>query len=275
MVQRTQNNFDPLLISSLRASLMELREDYPVVSLKSGTEIEDMSFEEISFLREISQGVLPLIIKIGGPEARQDIRNCLNHRVDVILAPMVESVYALSNFVATVKEISEEQEKPMPSLAINLETYNAYTHFDNMMESSAFEKLSQVTVGRGDFSKSMHLDVDDEEVIQMTNSIVHRVKRHGYVSSVGGGLNIKTIGKISQRIETARFNSRHVGVANNYDFRSRPIQTLYAMLQFENELYMALNEQFPQREKFYQKRMDAINKRCGNLTLVEEAKKIG
>lgn len=260
--------FDPLLISSLRANLMELREDYPLASLKSGTEIEDMSFTEIAFLKKVSHGIVPLVIKTSGPEARQDIRNCMSLNVDVILAPMVESVYSLQNFVSTIKEIQEEMQVAKPNLAINLETAHAYDVFDDMIESSAFESLSQITVGRGDLSKSMHLGVDDEEVIQMTNSIVKRVNRLGYVSSVGGGLNLKTIGQISQQIHTARFNSRHVGIVNNYDFRSRPIQTLYAMLQFENELYMALAKQFPQRKVFYQKRMDTIAERCGYLSLV-------
>lgn len=261
-------NFDPLLISSLRASLMELREDYPLISLKSGTEIEDMSFAEIGFLKKVAHGIVPLVIKISGPEARQDIRNCMYLGIDVILAPMVESVYSLQNFVATIKEIKEELQTAEPDLAINLETAHAYEVFDDMIESSAFEALSQVTVGRGDLSKSMHLGVDDDEVIQITNSIVKRVNRLGYISSVGGGLNLKTISQISQQIDTARFNSRHVGVVNNYDFRSRPIQTLFAMLQFENELYLALAQQFPQRALFYQKRMDTIAERCGYLSLV-------
>lgn len=263
-------NFDPLLISSLRASLMELREDYPVVSLKSGTEIEDMSFPEIVFLRKVSQGIVPLVIKIGGPEARQDMRACLSAQVDVILAPMVESVYALSNFVSTIQEISEEEERKEPQLAINLETAQALRHFDDMLESTSFAFLSQVTVGRGDLSKSMHLSVDDDEVIAATNSVVSKVNRRGYVSSVGGGLNLKTIGDISARITTARFNSRHVGVLNNYDFRARPVQTLYAMLQFENDLYLALGKQFPSRKVFYQKRMDAISSRCAHLLLINE-----
>ena len=54
-------------------------------------------------MRKITKQVgLKLNIKIGGCEAKNDIFFCTSTKVDGIVAPMVESEYALKKFIQTI-----------------------------------------------------------------------------------------------------------------------------------------------------------------------------
>ena len=61
-------------MKELREWLMTMKSKLGVVRLKGGTEVEDMTFAEIAFMKELSRDIVPVTVKIGGPEARNDMR---------------------------------------------------------------------------------------------------------------------------------------------------------------------------------------------------------
>ncbi|HMV35834.1 MAG TPA: hypothetical protein PKD60_08080, partial [Turneriella sp.] len=78
---------NPELVENLQKKLRLLNQQHGVIALKTGTEVEDMDGAEIAVMRQISAAAgLPLVVKIGGPEARRDMRECLALGVDVLLA---------------------------------------------------------------------------------------------------------------------------------------------------------------------------------------------
>ncbi|HRP68274.1 MAG TPA: aldolase/citrate lyase family protein, partial [Turneriella sp.] len=204
------------LMNDLRERFYLLAEHHQVVALKTGTEVEDMDMDEIALMREIAPKS-PLTVKIGGPEARRDMRECLAVGVDVLLAPMVESVYSLINFVETAETIMCETNKNV-RLAMNLETALAIHNLDAMIASKAFVSLSQVTIGRGDLSKSMNLRVDDEEVLSLTRNVLIKLARQNKLTSVGGGLSVQNISVMAEVLPASRFNTRHVVFNNSEEF---------------------------------------------------------
>ena len=250
--------------ATLRQQFLELKNNYPVAGLKTGTEIEDMGFAEISEMHEICRPA-SLTVKIGGPEARRDMRESLAIGVDVILAPMVETEYALSNFVAAFDEICSEVHHvhKIPKLAINLETSTAMQNLDTMIRSSAFQRLSQVTIGRGDLSKSMNLGVDDNEVIAITASALKKIKNAGKLTSVGGGWNVASVAATSSKFNSTTINTRHVALENNSAFQKNAEDSLYAALVFEVKLYDYFAIRFPERKTFYLSRKKVLAQRLG------------
>ena len=62
-----------IMFDRLRKLLKSLVYYHNLIAIKGGTEIEAMSFDELEVMREISLDILPMIVKIGGPEARNDI----------------------------------------------------------------------------------------------------------------------------------------------------------------------------------------------------------
>jgi hypothetical protein len=148
-------------MEKLRRQLLMLSREHNLVSVKGGTEVEAMTFPEIRLMRNLSSGILPMTVKIGGPEARNDIRFMLAIGIDTILAPMIESAYSLRNFVRTMQECDPAGKA---TLAVNIETITAFYNLNSITAAPEFGKVSHVTVGRSDLSGSMNKGVEDSEV---------------------------------------------------------------------------------------------------------------
>ena len=265
---------NPELIANLRARLLQLKHQNHIVALKTGTEVEDMDAGEIAMMREISRQAngqfMPLVVKIGGPEARRDMRECLAIGVDVMLAPMVETVYALVNFVETAEALMRET-KTQAKLAMNLETATAVANLDAMIATEAFRRLAQVTIGRGDLSKSMNLAVDDEEVLRTTRNVLTKLNRQGKLTSVGGGLSVHNIANMSEVLPSARFNTRHVALNNSAEFARDAARNLTEALHFEQSMYEAFAVMNPSRAAFYTERNRQLEERLPILRISRTA----
>ena len=77
---------------------------------------------------------LGLSIKIGGCEAKRDIVDCIDIGCDTIVAPMIESSFALKKFFNSLNQYGYCREK-----GFNLETINAFNCLDEL--STEFSKL--------------------------------------------------------------------------------------------------------------------------------------
>ena len=248
-----------VLLTHLRKDLETLKENYGVESLKGGTEVEDMEFEEIKLLHDISEGIVPLIIKIGGPEARNDMRNMFSIKVEGILAPMIESVYSFRNYIITALELLKEY-GVRPMLCINAETITFYENIDKIIADPYFEKISAVTVGRSDLSGSMGIeDVDHPEVTRVTAQIIAKMKKAGKLTSVGGKLTPESILNVKENINPDKANTRHVGISMNYQGSLK--EACAMALGYEIKLYEAMITAAPHKELAYKKRIDETKRR--------------
>ena len=253
-------------VRSLRGDLLRLAQNGSVSGLKTGTEVEDMGFDEIGFLAEIAREIVPVTVKIGGAEARNDMRNCLRLEISTVLAPMIETVYALSNFAQSAREIFESADQP-PALAINIESLTAVQNFDQMLESKAAAALSQITVGRSDLSRSMHLPIDDPEVSAVALSVIKKVNNRGLISSLGGGLSLENIDQLA-RLPLSQINTRHTIFRNDSDFQANASARLLQGLMFEERLYNAMSKLFPEKKEHYLHRVETISRRMNGMKLL-------
>lgn len=229
------------LITQLQDQLLYLRSNHGLKSMKTGTEVEDMSFSEIELLRTISSGILPLYVKIGGPEARNDIRNLIQLGVDGIIAPMIESPYSLKNFLIAFNQIKQEFANSQVEAGINLETITGYNQMHSIINHPLAVGLKQVTAARTDLSGSLDLDPDDEYVLSLCADIVIACSSKGWITSVGGAIHPGIIETLIERIPSDRVNTRHM-VISCQDIVNEPRQSLIENLKFEIFLYRALSE---------------------------------
>lgn len=162
--------------------LIDLRENYHFLSVKAEFEHEGARLEEIQRLREITlRAGLGITLKIGGCEAVTDLRMSRDIGVETIVAPMVESPFAMKKFIQAVDEVygSDELERGHLHLHINVESVQGAQNFPQMVEQPEFARLSGVTVGRGDLAESLGLarsEIDSEQVFECCSGIFSATK---------------------------------------------------------------------------------------------------
>ncbi|MEM7184794.1 MAG: aldolase [Spirochaetota bacterium] len=236
--------------------------------LKGGTETEDMEYDELQVLQEIALATFPLKVKIGGVEARTDIRFCHKTGIYSILAPMVESEYGLRNFIETLKKLIPAAEYQQMQKSINLETITGYRNILEIADSPAFAELHNLTAARSDLSASMNQKPDDPEVMRVTKQIVKIAQERGKKTCVGGTITRFNFDAIVEDIGPDCINSRHLIVDLQKIPKGQGSEVAERMLEFEIELYDFLAAFKPEKALYYKNRIETNRERLGNKKVV-------
>lgn len=188
-------------VKKIENLLIDLRDNHCVIGLKSSFEDEGASFEESKLLKEIASPLnLKTTVKIGGCEALRDIRDAKSLGADVIVAPMIETPYALKKFVDALNSEFNDFKSDKPEFFINIETITGYENLDKILSSNAATYIDGVVVGRSDMARSLGLqckDANGDEVKNITGDISSKVSKYGKKLVIGGNISKSTIDKIS------------------------------------------------------------------------------
>lgn len=252
----------------LRSDLKELIETAGFCGLKGGTETEDMDFDELNLLHMLGEGLLPVTVKIGGPEARTDIRYCYSIGIEGICAPMIESEYSLRNYINTLKNLIAPAHYPDLRKSINLETITGYRNIMEIADSKSFEDLNSVTAARSDLSASMDMHPDDPEVMRVTTQIVKISRDRGKRTSVGGTITKSNFDVIAETIQPDTINSRHIAVDLKKISESGLKNVPENMLSFEMDIFDLMSRLKPEREYYYKNRIEVNRERIGKKKVV-------
>ena len=229
--------------------LLRLKNQFGASCLKLSTEDAAMSFEQIRFWTQLAQGVLPVMVKIGGPNARNDIKQLLSLNIDGLIAPMVESVYGLENFLAAVRDFTTPMQMQRLVKQINIETVTAVEQLDAILASPEADLLDEITIGCSDLSQSLKKDRMDPEVQRLVREAVGRIKANNIKVSVGGGIAPDTIDAILLDIHPHQFNTRVVtfSVQPGKSYQTAVTETLeFELRMLENDLkkgFISLDEE--------------------------------
>lgn len=102
--------------------LLELKEVHNVSGVKMEFEAEGTRMEEAMRLKEISTRVgLELTVKVGGCEAVKDMFESASLGVDHLVAPMVETQYALKKYLNALRVAFSDEQRQDMEFFINLE----------------------------------------------------------------------------------------------------------------------------------------------------------
>lgn len=179
--------------------LADLRERHEVIGVKAEFEAEGTRLEEALRLKEVvMKAGLGLTIKIGGAEALRDMYEARVIGVSKIVAPMVESPYALKKYLTAVRLAFPADERGDTQCFVNIETVTACREFDAMLSLPETDGLHGIVFGRVDMSGSLGLgrdDINSRTIFEFAREAFMKAKNRSkpLLCGIGGGVSAHSL----------------------------------------------------------------------------------
>ncbi len=194
--------------------LTDLKENHHVIGIKAEFEAEGTRMEEALRLKEVCMKAgLGITLKIGGCEAIRDMYESRVIGVERIVAPMIESAYALKKFLLATNLVFPEDEKVDLKFAVNIETVDGVSAFDKMLALPELPALHGIVMGRVDLTGSLgsfREDTNSQRVLEITRTLFIKAKANNLECAVGGGVSayslpfFRSLGTLIDRYETRK-----------------------------------------------------------------------
>lgn len=177
--------------------LIDLKENHHVAGVKAEFESEGTRMEEALRLKEVvSSAGLGLTIKIGGCEALRDMYEARVIGVSRIVAPMIESPYALTKYLRAFKMAFPEEERDQIAALVNVETIYGYECIDKLLAIENIDDLAGIILGRVDMTGSLGLvrdDINSPTISKIAENLFTKAKKKSLQCVIGGGVSAETI----------------------------------------------------------------------------------
>lgn len=250
----------------MQASIIQnlsLLKRYGAVGVKTSFEDEGAHPKHVQKLRLLTNKVgLDLNLKIGGAEAKTDFNMGLEMDVDGIVAPMIESEFALSKFTSFSKNIDVVR-------GINVESKQAICNIDSMLNSSHMDHLDYVCIGRVDLAASYCKSRDFIESEELRNIVVDtfiKVKDKNKQTYMGGSLDVSSYDFVRHLYENDlidKVETRYIVFNVDENFLNNYEECIIQAHNFDYE-YMSMllnigtleNKQYSDRCDFIKNRID-------------------
>ena len=195
-------------------ALKKGRDQHGVVAVKAEFEAEGTRPDEFHRLLELAQRAdVKVALKIGGCEAVSDLLATHVYGVDYVIAPMVETRYALSKFI-DAKNKTHGPDKERTEFLFNLETETTLRHLDDMIPL-ARGNVEGIVFGRVDFTLSRGMPrtaINDRSITDAVLRVAHACVAADLDLVVGGSVAVEAIPALREiaAVRLDRFETRKV-----------------------------------------------------------------
>lgn len=254
--------------------LNDLKNNYGAVAVKAEFEAEGTRTEELLRLLEIARRAnLGIGLKIGGCEAVRDMIEAKQFGVDYIIAPMVESPYALEKYIEAKNKIFNSDERADVDFLVNIETNTGYQNCNEIAKrASGPNGIQGIVFGRVDYVGSLGrpLDsVDSDEVIEDCKVVAQIASQNNLDYVVGGGVSANAVNglKSIHNIYLTRFETRKIIFNSDALMNSEINKGLLSAVHFEllwlinkREYYSLITREDDKRIEMLDNRWKLLNK---------------
>jgi hypothetical protein len=193
------------------------KEEYGVVATKAEFEAEGTRTDELLRLLEMAHKAdVGMALKVGGCEAIRDMLEARQFGVNYIIAPMVETPYALSKYIAAKDKVFAPEEREDVKFLFNVETIAAYRCIDELVSIAAGDLgCDGIVFGRVDFSGSLGIGregIETSRVTEVGEDIAAKCRDAGLEFVVGGAVSIDALPNLKRfhEVYLDRFETRKV-----------------------------------------------------------------
>jgi len=193
------------------------RDHYGVVATKAEFEAEGTRTDELLRLLDIAHRAgVSIALKVGGCEAIRDLLEAKQFGVRYIIAPMVETPYALGKFIHAKNKVFSADESGDIQFLFNIETVTAYSNLTEMLRVAVQQRgCDGVVFGRVDFAGSLGLGrtaIEAHDVLIPAEETAAACRDAGLDFVLGGAVSIDALPSLKsvQAIHLTRFETRKV-----------------------------------------------------------------
>ena len=248
--------------------LKDLKEN--IIGIKTEFEAEGTSFEEAYLLRDIIKHAnLNLTIKIGGCQAINDLYQTKKLQASSIVAPMIESPYALKKYINAIHTVYPDNNN-LPKFYINIETICGFKQIDDILNINELDTIDGIIFGRSDMAGSLDLDkteVDSEFMRNYANILAKKAYEHNLEFGIGGNVSPASVQTFKNINNLNIFETRKVIFDAKKALLSRNIEnSILKAIEFEflwlkyKQLYHA--DLFHKQDEY---RLNELQQRYMNL----------
>lgn len=251
--------------------LVKGKELFGYLGIKAEFEAEGTRDDEMLRLIEITRKAgLNIGIKIGGGEAVSDLYRTKQIGVDYIIAPMLETPYAVSKYIEAKNKVYSKEEREDIKFLFNLETIMTFNNLHEVIKTAKVENGADgVVFGRVDFTLSNGLtrnDIENGEIKDYCVKTAKECKNAGLELVVGGSVTKVSIPNLQAikaeyltRFETRKiiFSSDAISNPNIKDGIELAVKFEYLWLQNKFEYYSKIANEDVVRIKMLKERLEA------------------
>lgn len=184
--------------------------------MKAEFEAEGTRVDELLRLVDIARSAdLDITVKVGGCEAIRNLYESKQIGVRYIVAPMVETPYALREYAGARDIAFQPEDRQGTDFLFNMETITGFQNLDSLIEIAVNRGIIGIVFGRVEFVESLGLsrnEIYEPRVSEFVQKDSLAAENAGLDFVLGGAISSDSLPVIKevQSVHLSRFETRKV-----------------------------------------------------------------